>query len=349
MTVEILVHSRHDLDFMPHDCRWVPNSTRFIVLGMTSKSTGKLNILEVREDGTSVVSDVDCPAGLKCCTFGAHTLPERLIATGNFEGELEIRDLENATIPQKTILAHNSTINAIDGVGGGENGVGAPEIVTGGRDGLVKVWDTRQDNNPVAILGSNSLPTCECWSVAFGNSFDNNERCVLAGYENGDVKLYDLRASDVAYEINVDNGVCSVEFDRKDILMNKFVVSCLESQYVVFNGRRQHVDEGFASLTCTTETKTTLWGVRHLPQNRDMYAILLGDGTIELYNYEYPSHQFTNDPKHQCRQIIGHVKRIGSHALASQPINSFDWHRERRGLAVCTGLDQSVHAVFTVF
>lgn len=32
----------------------------------------------------------------------------------------------------------------------------------------------------------------DCWSVAFGNSFNDEERCVLAGYDNGDVKLFDL-------------------------------------------------------------------------------------------------------------------------------------------------------------
>jgi hypothetical protein len=25
----------------------------------------------------------------------------------------------------------------------------------------------------------------DCWSVAFGNSYNDDERCVLAGYDNG--------------------------------------------------------------------------------------------------------------------------------------------------------------------
>jgi hypothetical protein len=37
----------------------------------------------------------------------------------------------------------------------------------------------------------------DCWSVAFGNSFNDEERCVLAGYDNGDVKLFDLRMNQV--------------------------------------------------------------------------------------------------------------------------------------------------------
>lgn len=42
------------------------------------------------------------------------------------------------------------------------------------------------------------------------------------------------------YETNVKNGVCGVSFDRKDIPMNKFVVSCLEAQFHVFDARTQH-------------------------------------------------------------------------------------------------------------
>jgi hypothetical protein len=31
--------------------------------------------------------------------------------------------------------------------------------------------------------------------VAFGNAFNEDERCLLAGYDNGDLKLFDLRTN----------------------------------------------------------------------------------------------------------------------------------------------------------
>lgn len=36
------------------------------------------------------------------------------------------------------------------------------------------------------------------------------------------------------------NGVCGLQFDRKDISMNKFAVCCLEAQFHVFDARTQH-------------------------------------------------------------------------------------------------------------
>ena len=45
------------------------------------------------------------------------------------------RDLERMSTPVFNVQAHNGLVNAIDGCGGLGIGGGAPEIVTGGRDG----------------------------------------------------------------------------------------------------------------------------------------------------------------------------------------------------------------------
>ena len=125
-----------------------------------------------------------------------------------------------------------------------------------------------------------------------GNSFNDEERCVAAGYDNGDIKLFDLRKMSLRWETNVKNGVrafcqpslsilqrtppvfflpsffspvffslfaffssafsfqvCSLEFDRKDILMNKLVAATLEAKYAVFDLRTHHPTRGYASLT----------------------------------------------------------------------------------------------------
>ena len=122
--------------------------------------------------------------------------------------------------------AHTSIMNSIDGCGGGSHsngGYGAAEIVTGGRDGCVRLWDIRVPE-PILALEPNTastqtisqinknanapLPTPrDCWTVAFGNSYNDEERCIVAGYDNGDVKLFDLRTNTMRYETNIGNGV----------------------------------------------------------------------------------------------------------------------------------------------
>lgn len=41
------------------------------------------------------------------------------------------------------VQAHSNMANSIDGVGGKGAEFGAPELVTGGSDGCVRVWDPR--------------------------------------------------------------------------------------------------------------------------------------------------------------------------------------------------------------
>ena len=43
--------------------------------------------------------------------------------------------MESTEVPIYSVDAHNGTVNAIDGVGGLGIGEGAPEIVTGSKDG----------------------------------------------------------------------------------------------------------------------------------------------------------------------------------------------------------------------
>lgn len=62
----------------------------------------------------------------------------------------------------------------------------------------MRVWDVRQPDAPVAAFEpADAANIRDCWCVAFGNSYNDEERCVLAGYDNGDVKMYDLRMNKV--------------------------------------------------------------------------------------------------------------------------------------------------------
>ncbi|CAF4349567.1 unnamed protein product, partial [Adineta steineri] len=177
------------------------------------------------------------------------------------------------------VKGHTEIINAIDAIGGLGVGEGAPEIATASRDGRVHIWDTRQADLPVASMEPAEGETKrDCWAVCFGNSFNSSERVVCAGYDNGDVKLFDLRTMSIRWETNIKNGVCCLEFDRKDIEMNKLVATTLESKIHVFDMRTQHVEKGFASVVEKAHN-STVWIGRHLPQNRDVFMTCGGSGS----------------------------------------------------------------------
>ncbi len=99
------------------------------------RSKTNLILLRILFAIKTLTSKSEKPKSLKCCTFGASNVEARHLATGDFDGNLQIWDLENLHAPIYSVKAHSEIINSIDGVAGLGIGEGAPEIVTASRDG----------------------------------------------------------------------------------------------------------------------------------------------------------------------------------------------------------------------
>jgi hypothetical protein len=164
---------------------------------------------------------------------------------------------------------------------------------------------------------------------------------VCAGYDNGDIKMFDLRTNSLRWETNVKNGVVGLEFDRKDIEMNKLTVATLESKFRVYDLRTQHEKEGFAFMSEKAH-KSTIWSTRHLPQNRDVFMTCGGNGGLNIYRYRYPAARSVQDPEGKPKGVAGTCELLNSRIISTQPIVSFDWSADKEGLAVLACLDQTV-------
>lgn len=179
---------------------------------------------------------------------------------------------------------------------------------------------------------------------SFGNSFNADERCLAAGYDNGDIKLFDLRKNCLAFDTNIKNGVCGIEFDRKDIIMNKMGATTLEGKFHIFDLRTYHHEHEYASLE-QSGPKGTLWGIKHFPQNRDLFAIQGGDGALSLYKYNYPSQRSIDAGDGKQRGVVGTTELLNTKEIATQPIVSLDWNKDKLGLGVCSSLDQKCSVI----
>jgi WD40 repeat protein len=249
-------------------------------------------------------------------------------------------------VPLYSVQAHKEIVNCIDGVGGLNLGHGAPEIATGSRDGCVRIWDPRVQEAVVSLEPEEGEAVRDCWSVSFGNAFNEDERMVAAGYDNGDVKMFDLRTNKLMWETNAENGVVGLEFDRKDIEMNKLIVCTLESKFRLYDVRTHNATSGFAHMSEKAH-KSTVWLGRHLPQNRDIFMTGGGNGGLNIYKYHYPTQRQGKDKDGLPTGVPGTVELLNSRIISSQPIVSYDWSPDKEGLAVAACLDQTVRVFIT--
>ena len=49
--------------------------------------------------------------------------------------------------------------------------------------------------------------------------------------------MFDLKTNMLSWETNIKNGICNLEFDRKDIKMNKLVATTLEGKTHIYDLR----------------------------------------------------------------------------------------------------------------
>jgi len=281
----IIEHINKNLNWTINDCKWIPSSARFVAAGGIARGTGCVEVYSLTENGKDVskTHTIENKHPIKCCTFEATGIEERHLACGDFDGNVLLYDLNKpSSKPLYTIeKAHSQIINTIDGCG---LSYGPPEIATGSRDGCVKIWDLRQKQKPIVSLEPQEGSPVDCWAVCLGNSYNAQERVCACGYENGDLKIFDLRTNSILWETNLKNGICNLQFDRRDIEMNKLLVTTLEGRFSILDMRTLHPEKGYACMTeKSKDLSSTVWMGRHLPQNRDIFMVASGSGLLSLY------------------------------------------------------------------
>ena len=140
---QILEHCSSGLAFTPFDVKWIPTSARFVLFGQSPGAKGIFNIYQLENGTLNLLSEWKKEYGIKAGTFKHSPISIRDVATVDFKGKLTIYDIERG-VPKYEVQAHANIANTIDGIGGKGSEFGAPELVTGGTDGCVRVWDPRQ-------------------------------------------------------------------------------------------------------------------------------------------------------------------------------------------------------------
>ncbi|KAI9335064.1 WD40-repeat-containing domain protein [Pilaira anomala] len=294
---------KHDLYFTPYDTKWIPCSSTLCTIGTNSHGTGKIAVYGLGDKRLELKRETETNSALRCSTF---TGQSRNFATGDFDGQLQIWDCQRFDIPLVSFKAHESIINTMDSL----NQPNEPqELVTGSRDGCVKVWDMRQPEKAVLTVKSKQNSK-DIWAVAYGQLKGQN--VIAVGYENGDIKLFNVNNSQYLWETNAKDGVCSIDFDHQTLcigtLAGAFVID-------IYTGKITEIPSA---------EDTTLWSVRHIPQQSNYLSVAGGDGNLSTYDQT------------SLGQPVDVLK------LSTHPIISLDWHKDKKGLFACSSFDESI-------
>ncbi|KAI8646275.1 WD40-repeat-containing domain protein [Parasitella parasitica] len=289
-----------ELSFTPYDIKWIPHSSRACVVGATNHGTGKMAVYNLIGKQVELTAETETNSAVRCAAI---TGQARNLATGDFDGQLQIWDAQRFDIPLMSFKAHESIINSIDSYNQPKE---PQELVTASRDGTVKVWDVRQQEK--AVLTIKSKESKDIWAVAYGQL--EGEKVIAVGYEDGDIKLFHVNGSQYLWETHVKDGICSVEFNN-----GKILASTLSSAYLidVATGKISEIQ---------SPSKTTLWSIRHIPQQSDYFSVAGGDGNLSTYSLDLQ---------------VAHVLNLSKH-----PIISLDWNKDKKGLFACSSFDQSI-------
>lgn len=128
---QIIIHREKQVNYQLKDCQWIHNSPKFIAVGGKPNLKGVINIYSLDDNDIQTVHEYEKPVSIECATFQSSFISKRHLAYGDYEGNLEIVDLEHSAKSIYSVKAHQGLIYCIDGVGGLEIGCGAPELVTG--------------------------------------------------------------------------------------------------------------------------------------------------------------------------------------------------------------------------
>ena len=85
-----------------------------------------------------------------------------------------------------------------------------------------------------------------------------------------------------------------------------------------------------------------------MPQNRDLFVTMNGDGVLKLWKYSYPNQRRIVDAEGVAKGVVGQMELLNDKKTAQQPVVGLDFNTGKIGLAVQAALDQTVKVmIFT--
>ncbi|KAN0015990.1 hypothetical protein ACTFIU_005940 [Dictyostelium citrinum] len=330
------------LTSQPYSCQWIPTSCSVITVGKKTSggiSKGDIKIHQLDFDDTSgdpklnLVYENEFTNPFRCLSFfkQPNQLQQqqnnRRFITGDFNGQISEWDSDICDIPIWGIKgAHQGSISAIDAYGD-------HLVVCSGKDGTIKVYDTRikpnnGDNSSSPISTFQQTNKNGCWSICTN---DNN---IIAGFENGDLNIYNLKTNSIQSTHKVNGGICSIDSNDRSNILNQFLITTNKSFITTLslnNNTNNNLE--FKDYEINKNENQTIWSGIYSPWNKkdneNIFTVCEGDGSVSMYRDDF--------------------KLIDKVIVSNSPILQLDYSKDRKGLLCCISLKKQLSILISPY
>ncbi|KAN0029737.1 hypothetical protein ACTA71_007873 [Dictyostelium dimigraforme] len=328
------------LTSQPYTCQWIPTSCSVITVGKKvssglSKGDIKIHQLEFEETSgdpkLNLVYENEFSNPFRCMSFFKQSNGQqdnRKFITGDFNGQISEWDSDICDIPIWGIKgAHQGCIAAVDAYGDNL-------VVCGGKDGSIKVYDTRiKPNSGENSTSTSSISTFEqtnksnCWSICI------NDSNIIAGFENGDLNIYNLKTNSIQSTTKLNGGICSIDSNDRSNILNQFLVTTNKSfiSTVSFNNNTNNME--YKDYEINKNPNQTIWSGIYSPWNKkdkeNIFTVAQLDGSVSMY-------------RDDC-------KLIDKVSVSNLSILSLDYNKDKKGLLCCISLKKQLSILISPY
>ena len=169
----------------------------------------------------------------------------------------------------------------------------------------------------------------QCWTVCQSQQTSDNsqQHFVAAGFDNGDIKVFDVRNSKIAWETSLSRGISKLTV----INMNNDNPSDIKLLAGTVQGRLYSW-----SLIKPEETpqqlqldKSTIWEAQKLSNNKNLVVTALGSGAMTLVDLDKEN-----------------INTIVSHQVSEPSLNGLSVSKDKPGLVATSSFDQTIRLFY---
>ena len=177
----------------------------------------------------------------------------------------------------------------------------------------MKLWDQRALDSPVIRMFPETGETRrDCWTVAHSGL---ESRLVAAGFDNGDIKLFDVRAMKLVWETTVSRAVTNLTFTTSQA-----------TDWLVAGTNLGKVFKWDAAAPANTIhcqlDKSTVWDTQSIGDG-SVVVSCLGSGGLSV-----------------CRSTSDSIKQVCTHQVSEPPLNALSASRDKPGLIATASFDK---------